>query len=89
VSANGGRDPKWSRDGKVLHFREADKMMAASVDGAIVSRPSLLFEKRLEDYDVAADGRFLAVLRDDDTPPASVNVVLNWFEELKRVAPAK
>jgi hypothetical protein len=29
------------------------------------------------------------VLPDENTPPATVNVVLNWFEELKRVAPAK
>jgi len=47
----------------------------------------VLFEKRLEGYDVAADGRFLAVLPDEHTPPAPVNVVLNWLEELKRLVP--
>jgi serine/threonine protein kinase len=87
VSANGGRDPRWSRDGKTLYFREGDKMMAASVVGAAVGRPSMLFEKRIEDYDVAADGRFLAVLPDPTAPPAPVNVVLNWLEELRRLAP--
>ena len=42
-------------------------------------------------YDVAADGRFLTTIAtstglvEDDTP--SVRVVLNWFEELKRLVP--
>jgi Tol biopolymer transport system component len=87
VSTNGGRDAKWSRDGKELYFLEGDKMMAASVRDGTPGRPSVLFEKRLEGYDVAADGRFLAVLPDEQTPPAPVNVVLNWFQELKRLVP--
>ena len=33
------------------------------------------------DYDVAADGRFLAIRRD---PAAEIHVVLNWVEELRR-----
>jgi hypothetical protein len=27
------------------------------------------------------------VLRDEDAPPAPLTVVLNWFQELKRIAP--
>jgi serine/threonine-protein kinase len=87
VSTNGGRSAKWSRDGRELYFLEGDKMMVASVRDGTVGRPSVLFEKRLEGYDVAADGRFLAVLPDEQTPPAPVNVVLNWLEELKRRVP--
>ena len=48
----------------------------------------MLFEKRLEGYDVARDGRFLAVVPDQNAPPAPVNVVVNWFEELKRLVPS-
>jgi Tol biopolymer transport system component len=44
------------------------------------------------DYDIAPDGRFLMVFptdADSATAPErlSVNIVLNWFEELKRLAP--
>ena len=88
VSTNGGRDVKWSRDGTEIFFREADKMMMASARGRTVGRPTMLFEKRLVGYDVARDGRFLAVVPDESVPPAPVNVVLNWLEELKRLVPA-
>jgi hypothetical protein len=41
-------------------------------------------------YDVSPDGqRFLMIKPNDagDAAPAQINVVLNWFEELKRLAP--
>ena len=46
----------------------------------------------LRTYDVAADGRFLMVEAPtvDDTPPVqTVQIVLNWFEELRRLVPSK
>ena len=89
VSTSGGRNARWSRDGKELYFREGDKMMAVSLQGSAVGRPMALFEKRFEGYDVAADGRFVAALRDEKAPPAPVNLVLNWTEELKARVPAK
>ena len=62
-------------------------------------RPSMLFEGDYlastfpatgVTYDVTRDGqRFLMV---KETPQASdmrINVVANWFEELKRLAPAR
>jgi serine/threonine-protein kinase len=89
VSTNGGRTARWSRDGRDVFFREGDKLMAASVRGREVGRPVMLFEKPWGGYDVTPDGRFIAVLPDDDTPPAPVRIVLNWFEELRRLVPAK
>jgi hypothetical protein len=39
-------------------------------------------------YDVAADGRFLMVQPVEAPQSAtSINLVLNWFDELKRTAP--
>ena len=35
------------------------------------------------DYAVGPDGRFLIQLRDPRSIPTQINVVLNWFEELK------
>jgi hypothetical protein len=87
VSLNGGSDPGWLRDSRQLFFREGDKMMAVPVEGRSFGRPSMLFAAPLTGYDVASDGRFLGVLRDANAPQAPVNVVLNWLDELKRLAP--
>jgi hypothetical protein len=53
-------------------------------------RPHLLFEAPyLWSYDVAPDGkRFLMIRRDpSESGPPRVNVVLNWFEDVKRRVP--
>jgi len=43
------------------------------------------------DYSVSPDGqRFLMVrAREQPQTPTQINVVLNWFEELKRLVPTK
>jgi hypothetical protein len=60
--------------------------------------PRLLFEKPYERspnpipyYDVSPDGQRFLMVREggDEPPPSQINVVLNWFEELKRRVPAK
>ena len=45
-------------------------------------------------YDVSLDGRRFLMIKtgggtDGTAAPASITVVLNWLEELKRLAPAK
>ena len=47
----------------------------------------MLFTAPLIGYDVASDGRFLGVRRDAHASQAPVNVVMNWMDELKRLAP--
>jgi hypothetical protein len=58
-----------------------------------VGKPQRLFEKPYErsqafwpNYGVTADGqRFVMVKRiDQGEAPAQINVVVNWFEELRR-----
>ncbi len=39
------------------------------------------------DYDASPDGRFLMVKTPPESVPRQINVVLNWFEELKRLVP--
>ena len=39
-------------------------------------------------YDVDSEGRFLMV-KDEEQPANQINVVLNWFEELKRLVPTE
>lgn len=95
----GGGEPIWSPDGKELFYRSGNRMMAASVETEpefVASRPRALFEgsyrgvnsqpRGYQYYDISPDGqRFLMVKLGEDT--SQINVVLNWFEELKRLAP--
>ncbi len=96
ISTNGGYQPLWSRDGKELFYRCGYKMIAGTIETKPefrVTRCEELFEapylcrvNRI-DYDVAPDGRFLMIQDSQEPTPVSVNVVLNWFEQLKRLAP--
>ena len=64
-----------------------------------VGTPRLLFEGRFlgtgpvqlrRNYDVSLDGqRFLMIKREQDLVPTELIVVLNWFEELKRLVPTE
>jgi hypothetical protein len=61
-------------------------------EGFSASRPVLLFEKRYEqiqgkNYDVSADGRRFLMVQGEPETTSRMNVVLNWFEELKRRVP--
>ena len=98
VSTDGGTSPLWNRTGKELFYRNGNKMMAVSVSttpDVTLAAPRLLFEQRysygstiaLTNYDVSADGqRFLMVK--SESGAAHLTVVLNWFSELSRLAPA-
>jgi hypothetical protein len=48
-----------------------------------------LFDAAMYDirYDVASDGRFLMVKTADPAAYNRIHVVVNWFEELKRLVP--
>ena len=92
----------WSHDGKELFYRNDNKMMAVAISTEpelMAARPLVLFEGTYErvggelstNYDVASDGRFLMV-RSEGNPRATeqqINVVLNWFEELKARVPTE
>jgi len=58
--------------------------------------PELLFEGSFKlgihgsiSYDVSTDGRFLMMERSRDETADRLHVVLDWFEELKRLAPTE
>jgi len=66
-----------------------------AADGSFdAGKPRLLFEGAyratypLRNYDVSSDGRFVMGSYEDQPEPqpvTQINIVLNWFEELKRV----
>ena len=96
VSAGGGEHVLWSRDGKELFYRTGQKWMSAAVTLGpefTAERPRLLFEGSnlmtgaQSCTNVSPDGqRFLVLERteQDIAPVTHLNVVLNWFEELRQ-----
>jgi serine/threonine-protein kinase len=99
ISVGGGTEPLWASDGRDLFYRNGDKMMAVAIEPEpelSVGTPRLLFEGRFlpgpvwarRNYDISPDGqRFLMIQREKDLMPTELIVVLNWFEELKRLVP--
>ncbi len=95
ISIEGGAEPMWSRDGRELFYREGNKMMAVAVRTAptfMAEKPRLLFEgpyvtnSNAANYDISLDGqRFLMIKEEGQS--SEINVILNWFEELKRLVP--
>jgi serine/threonine-protein kinase len=88
LSLDGGGNPRWSRDSRSLFYLEGEKMMTVGLQGDSFGRPTMLFSAPLIGYDVAADGRFIGVMRDNTVPQAPVNIVLNWFDDLRRLVPS-
>ncbi len=94
ISSNGGAEPRWSRDGSELFYRQGNQMLAVDVesgDSFSASRPHVLFEGHFDssvagnpNYDVSSDGeRFLMIRRSGEAVPNTINVVLNWSEDLE------
>ena len=95
ISTSQGDEPAWSRTGRDVFYRRGNQMLAvaiATTPGLTIAPPRVLFEGSylrsdtgVPGYDVAVDGRFLMVQPLEPEPPAtSINIVLNWFDDLKR-----
>ena len=100
VSSEGGFEPIWSRNGKQLFYRWQAQVWAVDVQtegGFAASKPHLLFEKPgcsdsqiIRSYDLSHDGQRFLMVKYEQRKPAPVTeivLVLNWFEELKRLVP--
>jgi len=99
ISTKGGTEPVWAPRGGELFFRNGTQMMAvttatqprfaAATPRALFSQSFSLASERVN-YDVSPDGqRFVLVGLGDSEQPAQINIVLDWFNELKRLVPTK
>jgi Tol biopolymer transport system component len=95
ISTDGGLEPVWAQSGKELFYRTGDQMMVVSVQTDTTfkaEKPRLLFEGSYRynytnvtsNYDITADGQQFVMVKEETS---QINVVLNWFEELKRLVP--
>jgi serine/threonine-protein kinase len=101
ISTEGGVEPVWNPNGRELFYRNSDKMMVVDIStqtGFAASTPRMLFEGPYEqppvplhNFDVSPDGQHFLMLKaveQEQTAPTQIIVVLNWFEELKRLVPS-
>jgi hypothetical protein len=103
ISAAGGRQPVWSHDGRELFYRDfSGALMAVRVPAGRAFAPGppvRLFEGTGftgagaqgggRTYDVTPDGIRFLMVRSGSQSSTPLVVVLNWFEELKRIAPIR
>jgi len=93
-------EPIWSAAGTELFYRAGDKMLAVDVEQS----PSFSFGKSHElftgayvfgstdsqNYDVSRDGRrFLMFKRATEGTRSPINIIVNWFSELRARVPVK
>jgi Tol biopolymer transport system component len=101
VSSGGGIDPRWSRDGRELFYRDPSPAMIAVpvMAGAAFATgvPKRLFSSQSlvqggSAFDVSADGQRFLMSRAVGAAvqrPDELVVVQNFFEELRAKAPVK
>jgi dipeptidyl aminopeptidase/acylaminoacyl peptidase len=101
ISNSGGTTPRWSRSGHDLLYQSGDQIMAASysVKGNtfVAEKPRVWIAKlgglgselNGAEWDLAPDGKRVAVLQSAEAPKQEHEVVLlfNFFDELRRRAP--
>jgi eukaryotic-like serine/threonine-protein kinase len=95
ISTEGGNEPVWNRNGRELFYRNRNKMMAVEITtrpSFSPGKPRVLFEGQympgqgpsFSNYDASPDGQHFLMIKESG---AQLNVVLNWFEELKQKVP--
>ena len=90
-------DPIWSGTGDEIFFQKDQQWFAVGVDEGAAElnpgAPEFLFEGPYREvggvsYDVTPDGRRFLVLKEEAVPiPEGIQIVTNWFEELKARVP--
>lgn len=97
ITAQGGVDPRWRRDGRELYYLALDgKLMAVPIKSDRTfeaGTPAALFQSPLtvtrpvpgrdRRYDVSADGRFLMVTP-TQSAPTPITAVVNWLSGLEK-----
>jgi len=105
ISTGGGESPLWSPDSRALFYLNGEAVMEVPVDTKSTfsaGKPTILFRgtyvagyREAPSWDIHPDGkRFLMIKPPGAAPPTAalprkINIVLNWFEELKQRVPVK
>jgi serine/threonine-protein kinase len=100
ISADGGREPRWARNGELFYRREDElRVVATRLGGRFeFDAPRTLFRYPIQQYntggaearlyDLSADGqRILAITIPETLRPRQIDVVTDWTSELARLVP--
>lgn len=99
ISRGGGGEPRWTQDGRELIYLTADSLVSVPVEtepsfrhgnAETIFEWNYHFDGGGRSCSISPNGeRFLVVQEvEEDNFSTELVVVLNWFEELKRLAPA-
>lgn len=95
VSAGGGVQARWSRNGREIYYRSGQRVVAVPVDTSgtepSLGKPEPLFRDEYDfgtgtsiaNYDVMGDGRFIMLRRDPGR--GYLRAVVNWTEQLREI----
>jgi Tol biopolymer transport system component len=97
VSSGSGEEPYWSKEGDRLFYRNGDELMAVEISYTpefSPGRPRVVVEGPYINvpwlsYNVHPDGERFLLLRTfaEDIPQPIPHLIINWFDELKRLVP--
>jgi len=98
ISGDGGTEPVWAPRGQELFYRNGEAMMVVGIKTEptfTAGSPVVLFTGRhtsnvaVANYDISPDGQRFFMIKEGDLAETQgqINVVLNWFEELKERVP--
>lgn len=96
VTRDGGEEAIWSVNGEEIVYRNHQRWYSVRVstrNGFSYEQPRLLFEGPYANvpgwsHGLMPDGRHLLLQTPPEETTTQLNVVTNWFAELKRLAPA-
>ncbi len=98
ISRDGGVEPVWAPQGQELFYRSNQALIVVGIKTEPTftqGSPAVLFTGNYltgqinRQYDVGPDGQRFLMIKQEQTGITQINVVLNWFEELKRLVPTE
>jgi dipeptidyl aminopeptidase/acylaminoacyl peptidase len=95
ISADGGEEPLWARNGELFYRHAAELRAVATRSGArlefdppqtVYSMPPYRSNEADRTYDVTADGKRVLTIRSPEaTAPRRIEIVSNWLSQLPRL----
>ncbi|MCZ6484226.1 MAG: hypothetical protein O6826_00835, partial [Acidobacteria bacterium] len=96
ISRDGGTEPVWAPRGQELFYRNGEAMMVVSIKTELTftqGSPVVLFTGEyttsgaVVNYDISPDGQRFLMIKEAEGSTGQINIVQNWFSELKRLLP--
>lgn len=96
VSTGGGREAHWALDGRTLYYTGSQTITAVPIVGSrsfVMGQPHVILGdypwvpvESAATFDVSPDDRHILITRPKEgtSSPRQINVVMNWFDELKK-----